>query len=601
MRVVIRANYSRNEAARCFLTGALLCALLASAANGQNRTSGVAGVPWPAVDGLDRRLPLAQETGEPQSEKFVGIFYFLWHNDPLRKSPHYDGPYDITKILARDPGALQNPASPYWGGIGMSHYWGEPMYGYYRGNDPWVLRRHAQLLADAGIDALIFDTTNARSYPDVYMKLLEVFQQIRAEGGRTPQVVFMVNTEAGKTAREIYDALYKPGLFPELWFRWQGKPLMICDPADASPEVKEFFTLRRAHWPFTLTNTPYAWHWEATYPQPYGYTDDPEKPEQINVSVAQNLRQSDGKVTNMSSGEARGRTFHNGRRETGPGAVEWGYNFQEQWKRPFEVATPFVMVTGWNEWIAGRWGKLDGPLVFVDQFDQEHSRDIEPMKGGHLDHYYWQLIANVRRYKGTPALPLASAPASMRIGRDFSGWRGVQPEFVDHAGETLPRNFQGVGGTYYTNNTGRNELDLMKVARDDRNVYFYVRTRQSLSPAEDANWMWLFIDSDLNPRTGWAGYDFVINRQLSWLEAFDGSGPADWKWKPVRRVKNAVNGRELQLAVRRVDLGLPRKNSAVALDFKWADNLQNPGDQMDFYHSGDVAPEGRFNYRYVAE
>ena len=39
-----------------------------------------------------------------------------------------------------------------------------------------------------------------------------------------------------------------------------------------------------------MVNTPYAWHWEATYPQPYGYTDDPKKPEQVNVSVAQNLR-----------------------------------------------------------------------------------------------------------------------------------------------------------------------------------------------------------------------------------------------------------------------------------------------------------------------
>jgi len=43
-----------------------------------------------------------------------------------------------------------------------------------------------------------------------------------------------------------------------------------------------------------MINTPYAWHWEATYPQVYGYTDDPNQHEQVNVSVAQNLRQSDG-------------------------------------------------------------------------------------------------------------------------------------------------------------------------------------------------------------------------------------------------------------------------------------------------------------------
>ena len=53
-----------------------------------------------------------------------------------------------------------------------------------------MLRRHAQLLAEAGIDTLIFDTTNARSYPDVYLTLCEVFREIRQAGGRTPQIVF---------------------------------------------------------------------------------------------------------------------------------------------------------------------------------------------------------------------------------------------------------------------------------------------------------------------------------------------------------------------------------------------------------------------------
>jgi hypothetical protein len=37
----------------------------------------------------------------------------------------------------------------------------------------------------------------------------------------------------------------------------------------------------------------------------------------------------------------------------------------------------------------------------------------------------------------------------------------------------------------------------------------------------------------------------------------------------------------------------------LSLDFKWADNVQSPGDVMDLYTSGDTAPEGRFMYRYV--
>ncbi len=557
------------------------------------------GVPWPATDGLGRRLPLASEVGLPRTNRFVGIFYFIDHVDWPR-SPQLEGPYDVAKILEREPGAATNPASALWGGNGVAHYWGEPLFGYYRGDDPWVLRRHAELLADAGIDVLIFDTTNARAYPEIYTNLCEAFCAVRRAGGRTPQIAFMVNTSAGATATEIYHELYQPGRYRELWFNWQGKPLLICDPAEATGEWKSFFTLRAAHWPFTLTNTPYAWHWEATYPQPYGYTDDPQKPEQLNVSVAQNLSATDGTVANMNSGVARGRSFHQGRQNIAPGSVNAGHNFAEQWQRALALDPPFVMVTGWNEWVAGRWVRPENPLVFVDQYDEEFSRDIEPMRGGHGDNYYWQLVANVRHYKGAPALPASSGPATLAVTGDFAQWRDVRPEFAGPFVGVQPRDFAGTGGRHYADHSGRNEFVLLKAARDQDQLYFYARTAAPITPAT-TNWMWLLIDADQNAATGWAGYDFLVARRPGpdgqcWLEKNTGG----WNWQPVMPVPSRVAGHELQLAIPRAALGWRTGETRMAIDFKWADNLQAPGDVMDFYLSGNVAPPGRFNFRFNA-
>ena len=580
--------------------GIVLAALFfgAGLVSGADTTAINPGVPWPATDALRRSLPTPAEVGPVKSDRFVGIFYFLTHSEgPRHGRP--EEPLNVANILAQDPDALNKPDSPLWGGIGEAHYWGEPLYGYYRSSDPWVLRRHAQLLADAGIDVLIFDTTNARSYPEVYFELLKSFQEVRQAGGRTPQIAFMVNTKAGDTANEIYRALYQPGLYRDLWFRWQGKPLMICDPHEANDELKAFFTLRAAHWPFTLTNTPYAWHWEATYPQPYGYTDEPNHPEQVNVSVAQNLRAAGGKVTNMSDGNARGRSFHDGQQNVAPGSTDQGYNFQEQWKRAFELNPPFVMITGWNEWTAGRWSAPGKPIMFVDQYSEEFSRDIEPQHGGHGDNYYYQMAANIRRYKGAPALPEASPATKINLDGTFQQWQPVQPEFLPPVKEALPRDFIGVGGLHYTNNTGRNDFESFKVTRDTGNVYFYARTRYPITPGSDTNWMWLLIDADQNAATGWAGYDFIVNRTVdangqTWLERNVGG----WNWQKVAPVELQVVGNQLQLAIPRKALGLKNGHGAVKLDFKWADNLQHPGDIMDFYLDGTVAPEGRFNFRY---
>ncbi len=556
------------------------------------------GVPWPATDALGRSLPTPAEVGPVKAGRFVGIFYFLTHSEGPR-SGHSEGPLNVADILAQDPAALSKPDSPLWGQIGESHYWGEPLYGYYHSADPWVLRRHAQLLADAGIDVLIFDTTNAASYPEIYFELLKTFQDIRQAGGRTPQIAFMVNTKAGKTAEEIYHALYERGLYRELWFIWNGKPLLICDPVAASDELKAFFTLRAAHWPFSLVNTPYAWHWEATYPQPYGYAEDPNHPEEVNVSVTQNLRVADGKVTNMSDGTARGRSFHDGQQHIAPGSVNQGYNFQEQWQRVSQLDPPFVMITGWNEWTAGRWSAPGKPIMFVDQFNEEFSRDIEPQQGGHGDNYYYQMVANIRRYKGTPPLPEPSPATGIKLDGTFGQWQSVGPEFLPAVREALPRDSIGVGGLNYTNNTGRNDFSVFKVAHDARNIYFYARTHAPITPRSGNNWMCLLIDSDQNAATGWSGYDFVVNRTVdangqTWLEKNIGG----WNWKKVAPISTQVVGDEMQLAIPRKALGLKPVRHGTRFDFKWTDNLQHAGDVMDFYIDGEVAPEGRFNFRY---
>ena len=147
------------------------------------------------------------------------------------------------------------------------------------------------------------------------------------------------------------------------------------------------------------------------------------------------------------------------------------------------------------------------------------------------------------------------------------------------------------------NNSGRNDITLCKVARDAENVYFYVQTREPLSPRTDTNWMWLLIDADQNPKTGWEGYDYILNRTVdgneTWLEKNSGG----WKWEKVAKVSLAVENNQLMLAVPRRLLNLPATGD-LRVDFKWWDNAQQPGDIMDSYLSGDAAPDGRFNYRY---
>ena len=582
------------------------------------------GVPWPATDALGRELPLTAEVGPPKKDRFVGIFYLPWTGDEFSY-----GPYDVSKILVDQPDMQTTPTFRHTGPKDWHYaYWGEPLFGYYKLTDPWVIRRHMHMLADAGVDALVLDATNAEIYENVLTQFLPVLLLIRAEGGRVPQLLFMLNTDMGNAAKQLLEKFYRPGCYDELWFRWEGKPLMLCNPDAASPEVSEYFTLRTAFWPGTppYKNTPNAWHWLGVHPQSYGFTQDPKAAEQINVSPAQNMHWETGALELMWTGKARGRGFSKGKQNSSLEAIQSGRNFQEQWDYALKVDPKFIMITAWNEWVAGLTHSMKTPWVQCDGFNGEFSRDIEPMKGGFGDNFYYQAIANIRRFKGVPEIPHAGEKKrTIELDGSFDQWKEVTPEYRGHVGNTTPRNYDGFGrapktrtqgahpdfdgngttwkgqeGPRYTNTTGRNGLQVMKVCRDQEYIYFYVQTEKTITSPTDPNWMMLLIRTGNPANHTWNGYDFIVNRIPpgkfgAVLEKNNGG----WNWLRAADVRFRVEGNQMHLAVPRDVLGLAQ--DPVTFDFKWLDNIKLPDDVTVLYTDGDTAPSARFRFRYRVE
>lgn len=566
-----------------------------------------------ATDAVGRVLPEFDEVGPTKPGKFIGLFYWTWHTGQSKNNP----PLNVTEYLARDPKAIHDFKNPIWPKRNSPWYWGEPLFGYYLDTDEWVLRRHAEMLADAGVDVIVFDCTNGNiTWKESYMKLCEVFTQARKDGVKTPQIAFMLPfwlTEGGKEIiREIYRDLYKPGKYKDLWFMWKGKPFIMGMPECTedlkdqpsnpalSKEMREFFTFRPGQPVYNKgPEKPDHWGWLEITPQ-HGFVKKPDGGfEQATVGVAQNWTKERG-LTALNATGAFGRSYtHEKGHITEPGAVNYGYNFQEQWEHALKIDPELIFITGWNEWIAGRYEVWQEQTnAFPDQFNQEGSRDVEPMKGGHGDNYYYQMVANIRRFKGMPVPEEVSKPQTITIDGKFTEWSSVTPSFRSHRGNTLHRNHPGWGSLIYTNTTGRNDIVLSKVARDNDYVYFYVETAAPLTSPKDRGWMRLFINIDNDKNSGWEGYDFVINRVNPGPKAIVEKTDAGWNWQKAGDADYAVNGNKLEIRVAKSVLGITGEPD---FQFKWSDNMQQQNDIMDFWLHGDVAPSGRFNYRYQAK
>lgn len=543
---------------------------------------------WVGTDALGRKLPTFEDVGPIRKNKFVGMFYYIWHGF------HDNTVYDITKILK------ENPENPKYGPKGKFHFWGEPEYGYYLPEDPWVIRHDLQMFANADIDFIFFDVTNNYTYLNTVKTLCEVSLEMRKQGIATPEICFLSNTQSGRVLNELYDEFYSKNLFQELWFYWDGKPLVLGHEDDPvlRPEVKDYFTIKYS-WAWTDTpKEPNHWQWLDTYPQDYGWSESRQIPEQIVVTTANHPLQPIGK---SFSNEKQPEVDQYYMTEF----TDQGLYFAEQWERALEVDPQVIMVTQWNEWVAQRFINDDkrkvfggrpikeGDSFFVDAFTQEFNRDIAPMKGGHTDNYYYQLISNIRKFKGMDSPSQYSSAKKIKIDREFSEWNDVLPVYADYEGDIQHRDFLGYDkSTTYTNKSGRNDIIESRVSQDESQVYFYVKTNNELGPYSDENWMLLFIDIDQNKSTGWEGYDFVVNhgkvsKNSTTLKKWNGS-----EWKEVEKLSLAFDNNQLEISIPSKTLG------SSSFDFHWADNPEHLKDISGFFLHGDSAPDRRFNYRY---
>jgi len=576
---------------------------VSDAVSAQTPLRAIAPDTWAATDALGRALPLAGEAPAPRPGKFVGVFYFLWqgfHGTP--------GPYDNTLTLA-------NPAAHPYGPIGAFHWWGEPAVGYFRADDPWVQRKNLRMLADAGVDVIFLDVTNALTYPKETEVLCKVAIQMRREGNATPQIAFLTHAAPGETVTKLYNDFYAKNSYPDLWFRWEGKPLILGesggrmnDGSPMDPKVVSFFTWRYS-WAWDPGQD--KWQWLDKYPQRPGWHAAPGIPEEMPVSVA-------GHAT-----ESLGRTYHSeetwGQGTEPPVDVQYrtegtgkGLQFAQQWEQALKSDPQFILITGWNEWVAQRFAATEpgtfagrpqakGDTFFVDNFNEEFSRDIMPMKttekGGYGDNYYLQMVAGIRRFKGVRAVPEAHGFHTIKLRGPFAAWDAVQPAYLSAAGDTVHRDWPGWGSLHYMDTSGRNDIVAAKVACDAKNVYFYVCTQDALTPCSSHNWMQLLIDVGGDRQAGWNGYGFVINSHVLSATQTTLKRLSDGK---VWTIGYRAAGRKMMIAVPRTLLGLTDAHKTV-FDFHWVDNAPVGGDPariVDWWYVGDSAPTGRFNFRY---
>ena len=341
----------------------------------------------------------------------------------------------------------------------------------------------------------------------------------------------------------------------------EGKPLILCPPQDVTPQFADFFTIRHS-WFCSLPEWEWfgdgrdKWPWADYYPQNAGWHESPDKPEAVSVAPATHPITDGGRVRRV------GRSYHNGQQpDKAHQHSEQGLCFAEQFSRAMELDPEFVFFAGWNEWTAiriidhndflkcGDRDLKEGDTYFWDLYNHEYSRDIEPLRGGFGDNYYYQalrLYPPLQR-RGTDRGTFGHSPN--RPG-DMTTWQQVKAVYADDRGDVPPqphrlRTDRTVDQYDRTQRHRRSEM-----ANDGKTLWFYVRTDRPITSCTDPKWMRLFIDVKGSGLPDWEGFQYAVGNP-----AADGSKTAlsrsrnGWNWEKIADLDYRVSDNEMVVAV----------------------------------------------------
>ena len=297
--------------------------------------------------------------------------------------------------------------------------WSSPTLGKYLSDDRAIIRKHAEWLADAGVDFIWIDWSNDVDYVTTMDKVLtdevrpdfamierstlfifEEYSKMRAEGKKTPNIsIFIGNPASGQESAVSDGRLTRKADQIDQWFmnnpahpefrtlmqEYDGKPLLVSYSGTPTPWQTAIppwddnrFTVRfmtgfvtEQHSlfdPYTYESKYKNWSWEERGTQTY--TVDKGFPEEMTV---------------VASWRPQGKIGESGYIAAGP--RNGGKTFKEQWARARLLGVRFAMVGTWNEYVTG------------EQYSAEVSKDIEPnLTWG--DKYLVLLKEEIKKFKG---------------------------------------------------------------------------------------------------------------------------------------------------------------------------------------------------------
>jgi hypothetical protein len=187
----------------------------------------------------------------------------------------------------------------------------------------------------------------------------------------------------------------------------------------------------------------------------------------------------------------------------------------------------------------------------------------------------------------------------------FGQWKDVTPDYRGFPSFEIPRKHPGMDGKEYASPGASRVHDSMKLARDGKNLYVYLRafdTPAAPGP-EHSTYMLLRVQAaghgyDPDDRPSWEGYHFIFGKVgMDSASTIMHECLGGWRWRACATVLHASSGREMQAAIPLSALGLEGAEH-FELQFKWVNWSEESESAEDFYLNGCAAPYGRGSFVY---